>query len=141
MFKIRIITPERVLLEESVDQATLPIVDGEITVLADHEFYIGALKPGEIMCKTGATESSFAVSGGFVEFHRNVLSILADTAERADEIDIVRAEEARRRAEDLAKEKRTADEDYARIAAMLEKELARIRVARKHRTRTGSHRD
>jgi F-type H+-transporting ATPase subunit epsilon len=139
MFTLKIITPERSLFEGSVDQTTLPIVDGEVTILPNHQCYIGALKPGEIMLKIEGKEQLFAVSGGFVEFRDNVLSVLADTAERADEIDLVRAEEARQRAAALVEESRTNEEDYARMVAILEKELARVRVARKHRTKFGYH--
>jgi F-type H+-transporting ATPase subunit epsilon len=86
----------------------------------------------------GGEESSIATSGGFVEFHDNTLSILADTAERAEEIDLARAEEARKRAEELKKERVTMDdEEYARTAAMIEKEMARVKVARRHHARRG----
>lgn len=139
--KFKLITPERLVFEQTVDQVTLPIVDGEVTILPNHEFYIGALKPGEILSRNESGESSFAVSGGFVEFSNNTLSVLADTAEAAEEIDLARAQEARQRAEDLAKERRVDAEDFTRTAALLEKELARIRVARKHRSRSGMRLD
>jgi F-type H+-transporting ATPase subunit epsilon len=139
---LKIVTPERIVFEGEVAQATLPARDGEITVLPDHVPYIGAVRPGEIMVKRdGAREEvALATSGGFVEFHGNVLTVLADTAERAEEIDLSRAEAARRRAEAIMGERvRFGDEEYARTAALLEKELARIRVAHKHRTRHGLH--
>lgn len=131
---LKIVTPERAVLEETITQVTLPIVDGEITVLPDHMPYIGALRPGEIMVCTEESdkETSLAVSGGFVEFHDNVLTILADTAERAEEIDVARAEAGKSRAEQIMNERvRLDDEEYARTAALLEKELARLKVARK----------
>ena len=79
---------------------------------------------------------NLAVSGGFVEFDTNTLSILADTAERAEEIDIERAEAARMRAEKIKQEQVSmGEEEYARVAAALEKEMARLKVARKHRGR------
>lgn len=132
---LKIITPERLLLEQHVDQVTLPITDGEITILPDHESYIGALKSGEIMARLGKQEFLFATSSGFVEFRDNILSVLSDTAERAEEIDEERAEAARKRAEDLKGQKFEDETEYAKIAALVEKEMARIRVARKHRTR------
>jgi F-type H+-transporting ATPase subunit epsilon len=141
---LKIVTPEKVVFEEKVAQVTLPIQDGEITVLPEHIPYIGAVKSGEIMLRMDGSQEEvrLAVSGGFAEFRDDVLTVLADTAERADEIDLARAEEAKKRAEDIMKERvHLADEEYARTAAVLEKELARIRVAKKHHTRSGIHPD
>lgn len=135
--KFKIVTPEKTVFESEIEQATLPVADGEVTILPNHQSYIGALKAGEIMLKTGGEEINIAVSGGFVEFNQNNLTVLADTAERAEEIDVKRAEEARKRAEELKKEKITDDLEYAKIAAAIEKEMARIKVARKHRTKKG----
>lgn len=139
-FLLKIITPDKVVLEEEIFQATLPVEEGDVTVLPNHVPYIGTLRAGEIVVRKtdGGAEASLATSGGFVEFHENLLTVLADTAERAEEIDIARAEEARVRAEE-AKASRGAmdDEEFARTAAALEKELARIKVARKHHTRHG----
>lgn len=140
MIKFKVVTPERTVIEEEVYQATLPVVHGEVTILPEHMPYIGALSAGEIILRKeqGGEEISLATSGGFVEFHDNTLSILADTAERAEEIDLARAEEARKRAEELKKERVSMDdEEYARTAAALEKELARVKVARRHHTRHG----
>ena len=137
--KFKIVTPERTVYESEVDQATLPVSDGEVTILSKHRSYIASLKPGEIRLKTGDEETLMVTSGGFIEFNNNALVILADTAERASEIDIKRAEEtARRRAEELKKEKVTMDElEYAKVAASIEKELVRVRVAKKHHSRHG----
>ena len=140
MMKFKIVTPERTVIEEEAYQATLPIEGGDVTILPNHMPYIGTLKAGEIVLrkKLGGEETSLATSGGFVEFHDNTLLILADTAERAEEIDLARAEEARKRAEELKKERlHMDDEEYARTAALIEKEFARIKVARKHHSRRG----
>ena len=134
--KFKIVTPEKTVCDQEIDQATLPVSDGEVTILPNHRSYIASLKAGEIMLKTGKEDISMAVSGGFIEFDKNNLVVLADTAERAEEIDEKRAEEARKKAEDLKNQKISADsEDYARMAAAIEKEWARIRVARKHHSR------
>lgn len=137
--KFKIITPERTVYESEVDKATLPVSDGEVTILPNHRSYIASLKPGEISLKTGDNEKLLVTSGGFIEFNNNALVVLADTAERASEIDVKRAEEtARRRAEELKKEKITMDElEYAKVAASIEKELVRVRVAKKHHSRGG----
>lgn len=134
----KIITPEKTVYEDEVDQATLPVADGEVTILPNHRSYIAALKAGELMVKKDGQEINLAVAGGFIEFAKNTLVVLADRAERAEDIDLQRAEEARKRAEELKKEKISADsEEYARVAALIEKEMARIKVAKKHHTRTG----
>ncbi len=135
--KFKIVTPERTVYEEEVDQATLPVSNGEITILPNHRSYIASLKPGELMIKKDKEEISMAVSGGFIEFDNNNLVVLADAAERAEEIDIKAAEEARKRAEDLKSQKTMDETEYARIAAAIETEMARLRVARKHRTKHG----
>lgn len=136
--KFKIVTPEKTVYENEVLQATLPVMNGQVTILPNHRSYIASLKAGEIMLKDGKEEIHMAVSGGFIEFDKNSLVVLADTAERADEIDEKRAEEARQRAEDLKKQKINAgEEDYARIAALVEKEINRVKIARKHRTHKG----
>jgi len=138
MIHFKIITPERIVVEEEIYQVTLPIEGGEITVLPEHIPYIGTLRAGEILFRktSKSEESSLAVSSGFVEFHNNEMIILADTAEHAEEIDLARAEEARKRAEELKKEHlEMGGEEYARTMALLEKEMARVRVARRHHSR------
>lgn len=140
MIKLKIVTPERLVLEMEVYQATLPIEGGEITILPDHIPYIGSLRAGEVMVRrtVGGEPESLATSGGFVEFHNNTLTLLADTAERAEEIDEARAEAGRKRAEELKANREVLDEEeYARVAASLEKEMARLKVARKHRSHSG----
>lgn len=136
--KFKIVTPERTLFESEVDQATLPVTDGQVTIMPGHRSYIASLKAGEVMLKTDGKETLMVVSSGFIEFNDNKLVVLADTAEAAGEIDLKRAEEARNRAEELKKEKVSMNEmEYARVAAAIEKEMARIRVAKKHHSRGG----
>lgn len=140
---LKIITPEKVVSEEEVYQVTLPVQEGEVTLLPEHIPYIGALKAGAITFRKESAQSeefTLAVSGGFVEFQDNALTILADTAEHADEIDLARAEEARARAEDLMSQAAPTDsEAYARTQALLEKQMARIHIARKHHAKRGSY--
>jgi F-type H+-transporting ATPase subunit epsilon len=136
--KFKIVTPEKTVYEDEIDQITLPTQEGEITVLPNHIPLISVLTPGELIIKKDSEEIAMAVSGGIVEVRKNELVILADTAERAEEIDVKRAEEARQRAEKLKTERIQTDEaQYATAAAMLEKNMARIKVARKHLTRRG----
>ncbi len=136
--KFKIVTPEKTVFEEEIDQATMMTTDGQITILPKHRSYITSLMPGELMIKKGGEESYLSLSGGFIEFHDNTLIVLADTAERAEEIDLSRAQEARKRAEELKNQVISIDdEDYARVAAAIQKESARINVARKHYTKRG----
>ena len=136
--KFKIVTPEKTVFEDTVDQATLPTMDGEITILPNHRSYIASLKAGEMMLRKGEEEILLSISGGFIEFHNNELIVLADTAERAEEIDLKRAEEGRRKAEEIQKQKISMDEsEYARVAAAIQKESARIKVAKKHFTKRG----
>jgi F-type H+-transporting ATPase subunit epsilon len=134
----KIVTPEKTVFEAEILQATLPVTDGEVTILPNHRAYIASLKAGEICVKRSEGDVCLAVSGGFIEFNQNNLVVLADTAERAEEIDVTRAEEARARAEELKKEKISMDDgEYARVAALVEKEIVRIKVGGRHHTRHG----
>ena len=134
--KFKIVTPEKTVFDAEVLQATLPVTDGEVTILPDHRSYIASLKAGEVCLKRENGEDvCIAISGGFIELNQNKLIVLADTAERAEEIDLQRAEEARKRAEELKQEKIADDSEYAKVAAMIEKQLVRLKVAKKHRTK------
>ena len=136
--KFKIVTPESTVFESEIDQATLPVTEGEVTILPNHRSYIASLSPGEIMVRHGKEEILLSTSGGFIEFNGNELVVLADTAERAEEIDLKRAEEAKDRAEKLREEKVSmGEEEYAAVAAAIQKESARIRVAKKHFTKKG----
>ncbi len=136
--KLKIVTPKRVVLEEEVSQVSLPTKMGEITILPGHVPLVGTLAAGEIEAKkegNGEEVIPMAVSGGFLELHENELTILADTAERADEIDLERAIEARKRAEEMKKNQRKSldEKQFATVVSNIEKQLSRIRVAKKYR--------
>ena len=138
--KLKIVTPEKLVLEEEAYSVTLPAAAGEVTILPDHVPYVGMLKAGELYFRRTATAEpeSLATAGGFVEFHDNTLTLLADTAERAEDIDLAAAEAAHARAEQVMKERVSMnDEEYAKTAALIEREFARLKVARKHHSRTG----
>lgn len=135
LIKFEIVTPERVLSKEMVKSITTPTQEGIITVLPKHVPLVGILVPGIIEYKKENDEiGMMSVSGGFIEVLRDKVVILADTAERADEIDLARAEEARKKAEDAKQRaENQSDVDFAGITAQLEKELARIKVVKKWR--------
>lgn len=133
IIQFEIVTPEKVVLKEKIHQVTVPTVEGEITVLPKHTPLVAILKPGIIEYKKedGKIEIS-AVSGGFIEVLRNKIVILADTAERAEDIDLKRAEEARQEAEKSVKNLRQFDQErFTNINAIIAKELARTKAVKR----------
>lgn len=127
----KIATPERVVFKDDVDEVTLPTKQGEITILPNHIPLIGVLMPGMIRVKNKGKETLMSVSGGFIEVLTTKVVVLADTAERSEEIDVKRAEAAIEKAKEL-REKRSIDSrEFAALTAQIEKELARIKVGRK----------
>src|SRR3989338_8051000 len=106
--KLKIITPERLVLEEMVDQVSIPTTLGEITVLPDHIPLITGLTSGDVVAMSSGEYVPMAVSGGFVEVKKDasgntLVAILADFAEHVSEISDVKIEEAKARAEELRK--------------------------------------
>lgn len=136
MIHFKIVTPERVLLETEADSVSLPTPQGEITVLPHHIPLVSTLDYGEIRYKKGDHLEHFAVSGGFIEVKAgNQLIVLADTAEFGHEIDIDRAQQARDKARVLMQSAYHDEKISATAAAVLQKNLARIKVAHKHRSK------
>jgi F-type H+-transporting ATPase subunit epsilon len=133
-----ITTPERVVYQDIVESVTLPTLDGEITILPNHVPLVSVLKAGELLIRKGGDAQPYAIGGGFIEVDGKKLTILADTAEHVAEIDEQKAEEARHRAEKLKAEKRVDTEEYASLAAKLDRDLARLKVVRKYKHR-GHH--
>ena len=131
---LRIITPEKIAYKDKADQITLPTGDGEITIMANHIPLISTMKHGELIIKNDGKEISMAVCNGFIEVRKNCIIIMTDIAERVEEIDEQLAKEAKKKAQDLLKEKdRLSDVAFADATALLEKSLARIRVARRRK--------
>jgi F-type H+-transporting ATPase subunit epsilon len=129
--QFELVTPERVLLKEAVTQVTLPTEMGEITVLPNHIPLVAVLKPGVVEVKRAdGSQEIISVSGGFVEVLQGKIVVLADTAERATELDETRIAEARAKAEAL-KAGQQDTVDFADISARLEKELARSKAVKK----------
>lgn len=131
--KFEIVTPEREILKEDISRLSVPTAMGEITVLPGHIPLVAALKPGviEVVLLDG-NRDIMSLSGGFIEVLKDKVVILADTAERAEEIDLERAEEARKRAEKSVSEIRQLDrERFAGVSASLAKELARTRAVKR----------
>jgi len=139
MISLQIVTPENIAYSDNVAQVTIPTSAGEITVLPKHTPLVSLLKPGELIIqKKDGERIYFAVSGGFIEIRpESKIVVLADTAERAEQIDKVRAEEARARAEAMLKsiENTEDDEEYERFLALVQKEIVRVKVAERRQKR------
>lgn len=137
LLDFEITTPERAVLKRKVRQVSIPTASGEITVLPGHVPLVAPVEAGEIRAvDENGEEVLMSVSGGFVTVHADDrVVVLADTAERAEELEIAAIEEAKRRAEEILKEKIVDEERFADAAAHLARELARLKVARKHRAK------
>ena len=135
LIKFEIVTPERVVLKVEITQVSVPTKKGEITVLPNHIPLVATLQPGVIeYVKKDNDRDIMSVSGGFIEVLKNKIVILADTAERAEEIDETKAEDARKRAEKIKSDTRHFDqEQFASLSANIAKELARVRAVRRWR--------
>ena len=130
---IELVTPERhVLAEEDVDVVIAPGIEGELAVLPQHAPLVTELRPGVIVWRRGGEEEILAVSGGFLEVLGETVTVLADTSERSEDIDLERAQEARDRALEAIDMTMTPSEMLeARIRLL--RALARIRAAQRRR--------
>lgn len=133
--KLDIVTAERVVLSEDVDYVSAPGVDGILGILPRHQPLLTALTVGELHYKKGGQEFNFAIGGGFMEVRPDKVTVLADSAEHAEEIDEQRAEQARQRAQQVLKEKPRGDIEFARMEESLRRAELRLKVARRRRDR------
>ena len=129
--KLDIISAERKLISEEVEYISAPAADGIVGILPRHTPLLTALAIGELRYKKDGAEYTFAIHGGFMEVRPDQVTVLADLAEQADEIDEMRAEEARKRAADALKEKPRSDADFAMLEQQLRRAELRVRVARR----------
>ncbi len=126
---LKLVTPSRLLLEQEVDEVTVPGTLGELGVLPNHITFLTTLDIGEMGYKAGADRVRLALSGGYTEVLNNEMTVLANTAEYADEIDVERAQSARERAEKKMEELNPEDQDFIATQAALRRALVRIQVA------------
>jgi F-type H+-transporting ATPase subunit epsilon len=124
-----IVTAERMVYSGDVDMVVAPGAEGQLGILPHHTPLMTTLLPGELRIKKGAEEISLAISGGFLEVRPDRVVVLADAAERAEDIDIDRAEAARKRARERLSQRRELGIDGARAEAALRRSLARLKVA------------
>jgi F-type H+-transporting ATPase subunit epsilon len=137
--KCEIITQERRVFDGEVDIVIAPGTEGEMGILPQHAPLVAALDYGELRVRQGGQVSSFAIGGGVIQVSNDHVIVLADSAEQADEIDMARAEEARRRAQRTMEEGPPEDpEAYAALQAALQRANLRLKVAaRRPRRGTG----
>jgi F-type H+-transporting ATPase subunit epsilon len=134
-FELEIATPERLLIRESVSEAQIPLAEGMIGVLPDHAPLLGTLGTGELSYVQPDGRNSMVVSGGFVEIRDNRVRVLADRAERGDEIDLARAEAALKRAGERLAAPAGAGVDVARALNAMRRAESRLAAARANRPR------
>ena len=132
--RLEIVTPDRALVNEEVDEVELPGAEGYFGVLPGHAPLLSSLQVGELWYRIGQEKFYLAVAFGFVEVLPDQVTVLAQIAERAKDIDVARAEAARKRAEDRIAQPRP-DLDFERARVALMKSLIRLQVASRARTR------
>jgi F-type H+-transporting ATPase subunit epsilon len=130
--KFEIVTAERVVYSDDVDIVVAPGIQGQMGILPSHAPLLTTLQPGELVVRKDSEETAIFVSGGFLEIMQNRVTVLADTAERAEEIDMARAEEAKVRAEERVRE-HVPEMDLARAEAALRRSLMRLKIAERRR--------
>ena len=131
---LEIVTPERLAYSDEVDSVVLPGSEGEMGVLPHHAPLVSTLGVGELRIRKGGAEESFAIVGGFVQVRPDRVVVMAETADMASEIDLEKAQEARREAERALESGYHEAADLAAARAALQQALLRIRVAeRRHR--------
>jgi F-type H+-transporting ATPase subunit epsilon len=131
-FRLEIVTAERMIFADDVNEVVAWGVEGQLGILPHHTPLMTMLQPGDLLIKKDNEEEYLAISGGFLEVRPDKVIILADACERAEEIDIARAEAAKRRAEETLKE-RPPEVDTAAAEAALRRSLARLKVAERRR--------
>ncbi|MBA7597856.1 ATP synthase epsilon chain [subsurface metagenome] len=135
--KFEIVTAERDVYTDDVDVVIAPGIEGQLGILPNHAPLLTMLQPGELVVRKGGEETAIFVTGGFLEVMQNRVTVLADVAERAEEIDIEKAEEAKRRAEERLR-LRPTEMDLAAAEVALRRALIRIKVAERRKRKPGS---
>lgn len=131
--ELEVVTPDRLVASESVDIVMAMGALGEFGILPGHIPFLTPLQPGELRYRKGNQLEYMAVNGGFAEVSNNKVTVLAEAAEKAREIDIDRAKRAKERAEKRLAQAKAEDVDYTRAEMALKRALLRLRVAEKGR--------
>ena len=139
--QLEIVTPERLAYSDEVDSVQLPGIEGELGVLPHHAPLISTLGVGELRIRKGGAEESFAIVGGFLQVLPTKVIVLAETADMASEIDLERAQEARREAEKALESGYHEGADLSMARAALQQALLRERLAQRRHREGPRHRD
>ncbi len=134
LLTIEIVTPEKLIYKDEVNEVIVPTVQGEIAILPQHINLLSQINPGELIVKKGSVQQHIAITGGFLQIEDNKVSILADHAIKAQDIEVAQAQEAKKRAERLMQEKTTDNELRIAEAEML-KAILELKVATRHKRR------
>ena len=136
--RCEVVTAERTVFDEAVDMVVAPGIEGQLGILPHHAPLMTSLTYGELLIhREGYEDEYIAIGGGFMEVGPDHVTILADSAERAEEIDLERAEAARLRAQELMEQKRQEDADFIRAEAALRRSVLRLKVAKRKRRAGG----
>lgn|SRR3989338_2263876 len=134
MLHLQIITPEKTVFDDDVDQVTLPTQTGQITVLPHHTALVTNIEPGELIYKIHQKETLMAAGFGFAQIGPDNVKVLVDLAAPEEELQEKEIEQARAQAEEALKQKHTlSEEEYATAASELAKALAQLKIKRRHR--------
>jgi F-type H+-transporting ATPase subunit epsilon len=131
--RLDIVTAEKLVYSDEVSSVVVPGAEGQLGILPNHAPLLTSLKPGELKVLKEGEETNIAVSGGFLEVLKNVVTILADTAERAEDIDVERAEAALKRAQEKVNSSES-DLDLERAIRALKRSQARVFVSKRKRS-------
>lgn len=129
---LEIITPEKPVFKDNIEAVTIPGTLGSFQILKDHAPLISSFEVGVIKVKKSSTESFYTTSGGTVEVNDNHVLVLADSFEKINDIDVDRAEQAKKRAEERLQRKSEAEIDEARAKAALNRALNRLNAVKKY---------
>lgn len=132
---VDIVSAEKEIFSGTAEMVVVPLVNGEVGILPRHAPLLARMKPGEVRVKTATEELFFYVSGGMLEVQPHVVTVLADTAARAKDLDEAAALKAKERAEEALRN-RKAEIDYAKELAELAEAVAQLRTIRKLREKT-----
>jgi len=136
--RCEVVTAERTVFEDDVNMVVAPGIEGQLGILPNHAPLMTSLTFGELIIHRDGQEDEFiAIGGGFMEVGPAHVTILADSAERADEIDESRAAEAQQRAQELMEQKQREDVDFVRVEAALRRSMLRLKVAKRKRRAGG----
>jgi len=132
---IDIVSAEEEIYSGTCEMVFAPLETGEVGVMPRHAPLLARMKPGEVRVRKGSEEQMFVVSGGLLEIQPHVVTVLADTAVRAHDLDEAQAQEAKQRAEEALRD-RKSDMDIARAQAELAEAMAQLRAIEKLRKQT-----